>query len=147
MFVFCRTLIGRLSEELRDGYGNAIICGVPGACAEAEAADGVLGAVFLIEHDVQKNIRVRLEGFGKGDRELIRFAELIGNSPAGSGSAAGSFAINGILGGPPFLFVGSGRLREGDRFAGEFAFGVGVDADVVEDKIPMLGPPGSFGTK
>ena len=29
----------------------------------------------------------------------------------------------------------------------EFAFGVGVDADVVEDKIPMLGPPGAFGTK
>ena len=120
---------------------------MPGASTKAEAADGVLGAVFLIEYNVQKNIGLRLERFGEGNRELIRFAELIGNGPAGSSSAAGGFAINRVLGRPPLWLIGSCRLAEREWLASEFAFGVGIDAYVVEHKIPMLGPTGAFAPK
>ena len=71
MFVLCRTLADRFGEEPGDGCRDAIITGVSGASTEAEAADGVLGAVFLIEYNVQKNIGLRLERFGEGNRCLL----------------------------------------------------------------------------
>ena len=94
-------------KDFDNSSGNTIARGAPRASTDAKPSDGVLRAVFMVEHDVQVNVRLDGQRIGEGDVDGMRFAVPVADGPAGA-----TLAVDGVFRGPILLGIVGARLAK-----------------------------------